>query len=55
VWIFSPNIVVTPYGTLIVDLETHYPIDVLKGSDSETLKEWLDQNPQIEIVSRDRG
>jgi transposase len=43
------------YGTLIVDLETHCPVDVLKGSDSDTLKKWLEENPQVEIVSRDRG
>jgi transposase len=51
-WAYKKN---HTYGTLIVDLETHHPIDVLKGSDSETLKEWLKENPQVELISRDRG
>ena len=43
------------YGTLIVDLETHQPIDLLEGRDGEEFKAWLRQHPDIQIVSRDRA
>ena len=43
------------YGTLLVDLETHRPIEVLKERTSETLGNWLKVHPGIEIISRDRA
>lgn len=43
------------YGTLIIDHETGKPIDVLPERDSETVKQWLEQHPTIEIVTRDRN
>jgi len=43
------------YGTIICDLETHDVIDVLEGRDGETFEKWLQGNPDIEIVSRDRS
>ena len=43
------------YGTIIVDGRTHKPIDVLDGRDGKGLKEWLRQNQQIKIVTRDRA
>lgn len=43
------------YGTILVDLETHQPVDLLPTRDSETVAAWLKSHPGIEIISRDRG
>ena len=43
------------YGTLIVDLERHCPINLLPDLEAETLSRWLKAHPGIEIVTRDRS
>ena len=43
------------YGTIIVDGKTHKPIDLLDGRDGASLKEWLKDNKQVKIVTRDRA
>ena len=43
------------YATILVDMETHEPIDLLEGRDAETLATWLKGHPGVEIVVRDRG
>lgn len=43
------------YGTILVDLERHCPIDLLSDRTSETLATWLKDHAGIEILSRDRG
>jgi transposase len=43
------------YGTLLVDLERHRPIDLLPNRTAETLANWLQMHPGIEMVSRDRS
>jgi hypothetical protein len=42
------------YGTIIVDLERRTVVDVLGTRSAEETAEWLEQRPEIEIVSRDR-
>ncbi len=42
------------YGTLIVDLERHRPIDVLPDRAAGTVAGWLAEYPSIEVVVRDR-
>ncbi len=43
------------YATLLIDLETHQPVDLLKGRTAETLATWLRAHQGIEIIVRDRA
>ncbi|HEY9881470.1 MAG TPA: ISL3 family transposase [Leptolyngbyaceae cyanobacterium] len=43
------------YGTILVNLETHQPIALLVDRKAETLVEWLQARPGIEVLSRDRS
>lgn len=42
-----------PYGTIIVDKNSHIPVAVLEGRDGSALKAWLTQNKQVTTVTRD--
>lgn len=43
------------YGTIIVDLESHKVVDLLADRSAKTVKEWLADHPQIEVITRDRS
>jgi transposase len=43
------------YGTILVDLERRKIIDVLTDRESATVEAWLQEHPEVEFVSRDRG
>ncbi len=43
------------YGTIIVDLERHRPIELLEDRSAETLSAWLKQYPKLRIIGRDRS
>jgi transposase len=43
------------YGTILVDLERHQVIDLLRERSSEGFAQWLWTHQGIEIISRDRG
>ena len=42
------------YGTVMVDMERHEVVDVLPDRSAATTADWLRQQPDVEIVSRDR-
>jgi transposase len=43
------------YGTILVDLERHRPVDLLPDRSSESLAAWLKAHPGIQVIARDRG
>ncbi len=43
------------YGTILVDLEAHQPVDLLPDKSAESFTKWLKEHPGVEIISRDRG
>jgi transposase len=43
------------YGTIVVDLERHRPVDLLPERSAQVVAAWLAAHPGVEIISRDRG
>jgi transposase len=43
------------YATLLVDMDTGRPVDVLPDREQATVEEWLRAHPGAEVVCRDRG
>jgi transposase len=43
------------FGTILVDLERHRPIDLLPTSSDTDFAAWLRAHPEVAIISRDRG
>jgi Transposase len=43
------------YATLLVDMETGLPVDVLPDREAGTAAGWLKAHPEVEVICRDRG
>ena len=51
-WAFRKGLT---YGSIIVNYDTNQVIDLLPDRTKDTFKNWMDQHPDIELVSRDRS
>jgi transposase len=43
------------FGTILVDFEKHWVVDLLEERTAEVLAQWLKHHPGVEIISRDRS
>ncbi len=43
------------YGTILINIETGKPLDLLPDRTAEAVKPWLSTHPEIQVVSRDRA
>ena len=43
------------YGTILVDLDTHRPVDLQPERSAQVVEQWLKEHPGVELITRDRS
>jgi transposase len=43
------------YGTVLIDMASHRPVDIFDGRDGDSLADWLRRHPTVDVICRDRA